>query len=306
MEHIHHTDVSLYLLDQGELNVLKDIHQILEVPHVAQQLLSSSHTPSPLMALPAFKVLVESWSCTVTMMTAWCHYTVHWILCDSGMWVLAFIMIFYTILLKHSIGRTTRRCILLCFLLLWTFCLSKPLLSLAKMLSCPASRLQPLLYAIDYRFTECDMWWRELTWGQVHLRMRHMTFTWDVHTCLGPIVMVPREIFWISIFMLPCASFARTRPSTVCRFLNLPTRLKSDCGANVAHPNNHFSRQLRNPICSTWSEIFFWVAMQPLSISWASTSGYHPKGALSLFIVCWIRGLRAPNPGDFLGHYLLS
>lgn len=53
---------------------MKDIHQILEIPHAAQQLLSSSRTPSLSMALPAFEVLVEAWKNTRTIIPELSHY----------------------------------------------------------------------------------------------------------------------------------------------------------------------------------------------------------------------------------------
>jgi len=54
--------------------VLKDIHQLLEVPHAAQQLLSSSRTPSLSVALPAFEVLIECWKQTRVLIPELEHY----------------------------------------------------------------------------------------------------------------------------------------------------------------------------------------------------------------------------------------
>ena len=59
-----HAELGHHLFAGLELSVLKDIHQILEVPHAAQQLLSSSRTPSLSVALPAFEVLIECWKKT--------------------------------------------------------------------------------------------------------------------------------------------------------------------------------------------------------------------------------------------------
>ena len=67
-------ELASYLFTSQELAILKDIHQILEVPHAAQQLLSSSRTPSLSLALPAFEVLIETWKCTRTIIPELTHY----------------------------------------------------------------------------------------------------------------------------------------------------------------------------------------------------------------------------------------
>lgn len=54
-------DISHHLLSEDEFDVLQDIHQVLEIPHVAQELLSAEKTPTLSMALPAYETLIELW-----------------------------------------------------------------------------------------------------------------------------------------------------------------------------------------------------------------------------------------------------
>ena len=57
-----------------DTDVLRDIHQIIEVPHTAQELLSSERTPTLSMALPAYELLERKW--TQLQSTIWelSHY----------------------------------------------------------------------------------------------------------------------------------------------------------------------------------------------------------------------------------------
>jgi hypothetical protein len=55
-------DISDLSMDAKDIDVLHDIHQIIEVPHVAQELLSSEWTPTLSMALPAYEVLSSQWT----------------------------------------------------------------------------------------------------------------------------------------------------------------------------------------------------------------------------------------------------
>ena len=41
--------------------MLRDIHQVLEVPHRAQELLSAERTPTLSMAIPAYEILIKKW-----------------------------------------------------------------------------------------------------------------------------------------------------------------------------------------------------------------------------------------------------
>lgn len=48
-------------LSDQELSVLYDISQILELPHLAQELLSSERTPTLSMTLPTYSILLDEW-----------------------------------------------------------------------------------------------------------------------------------------------------------------------------------------------------------------------------------------------------
>jgi hypothetical protein len=54
--HTHH------LFDGDQWQVLHHIHHILEIPNLAQELLSAERTPTLSMALPAYEMLVISWT----------------------------------------------------------------------------------------------------------------------------------------------------------------------------------------------------------------------------------------------------
>ncbi|KAG2055138.1 hypothetical protein BDR06DRAFT_1046210 [Suillus hirtellus] len=55
-------DISDLSMDAKDTDVLHNIHQIIEVPHIVQELLSSEQTPTLSMALPAYKVLNSQWT----------------------------------------------------------------------------------------------------------------------------------------------------------------------------------------------------------------------------------------------------
>ena len=61
LSHVSRTDISHTLLCQSEYDILKEIYQILEIPHDAQQLLSYERTPSLSIALPAYELLLSGW-----------------------------------------------------------------------------------------------------------------------------------------------------------------------------------------------------------------------------------------------------
>lgn len=48
-------------MDSKDIDVLRDIHQIIEVSHAAQELLASERTPTLSMALPAYELLLMKW-----------------------------------------------------------------------------------------------------------------------------------------------------------------------------------------------------------------------------------------------------
>jgi hypothetical protein len=49
------------MLSPKTVAILQDVQQILEVPHTAQELLSSERTPTLPMALPAYEELAAKW-----------------------------------------------------------------------------------------------------------------------------------------------------------------------------------------------------------------------------------------------------
>ena len=55
------TDLLKHLLPNNEINVLGHVHQILEIPHTAQELLSGELTLSLSMALPLYEDLLKKW-----------------------------------------------------------------------------------------------------------------------------------------------------------------------------------------------------------------------------------------------------
>ena len=55
------TELSECLLSDRELGVLQDIHQVLEVAHKGQELLSAERTPTLSIALPAYETIIVKW-----------------------------------------------------------------------------------------------------------------------------------------------------------------------------------------------------------------------------------------------------
>ncbi|KAI5997346.1 hypothetical protein EDC04DRAFT_2585144, partial [Pisolithus marmoratus] len=55
-------DIAHLSMSCQSLDVLHDIHQVLEVAHTAQELLSGECTPTLSMVLPAYELLCEKWS----------------------------------------------------------------------------------------------------------------------------------------------------------------------------------------------------------------------------------------------------
>ncbi|OJA18622.1 hypothetical protein AZE42_01758 [Rhizopogon vesiculosus] len=50
------------LILHPDLDVLRDIHQIIEVPHAAQEFLAAERTPTLSMTLPSYELLENKWS----------------------------------------------------------------------------------------------------------------------------------------------------------------------------------------------------------------------------------------------------
>jgi hypothetical protein len=61
LAHPKNTDLVHHLLSSDEFQVLQDIHQILEVPHTAQELLSAEKTPTLSIALPVYETMLNTW-----------------------------------------------------------------------------------------------------------------------------------------------------------------------------------------------------------------------------------------------------
>ncbi|OAX38342.1 hypothetical protein K503DRAFT_817790 [Rhizopogon vinicolor AM-OR11-026] len=56
------TDIVDLSMGVKDTDVLRDIHQIIEVPHIAQELLSSGRSPTLSMVLSAYELLAGRWS----------------------------------------------------------------------------------------------------------------------------------------------------------------------------------------------------------------------------------------------------
>ncbi len=69
-----HRDLSHLQLTPMQLKVLVDLHQILEVPHAAQEVLSTSRTPTLSMALPSYELLITAWRSTERKMPEMSHF----------------------------------------------------------------------------------------------------------------------------------------------------------------------------------------------------------------------------------------
>ncbi|KAI0660766.1 hypothetical protein C8Q70DRAFT_1044080 [Cubamyces menziesii] len=61
LAHPSRADLARYLLTPNQLAVLTHIHQVFEVSHQAQQLVSSEKTPTLSLVLPAYELLIDSW-----------------------------------------------------------------------------------------------------------------------------------------------------------------------------------------------------------------------------------------------------
>jgi len=57
-----------------DIDVLRDIHQIIELPHAAQELLATEQTPTLSMALPAYELLQTKWAELKTTIWELSHY----------------------------------------------------------------------------------------------------------------------------------------------------------------------------------------------------------------------------------------
>ena len=62
------------LFTSKQYEVLGHIHQILEIPHWAQELLAAEKTPTLSMALPVYEKLVELWKSLALAIPEMSHY----------------------------------------------------------------------------------------------------------------------------------------------------------------------------------------------------------------------------------------
>lgn len=67
-EHIHE------LFKEKEYEVLHHIHQILEIPHRCQELLSAEKTPTLALAIPTYERLVMLWNGLINVIPELSHY----------------------------------------------------------------------------------------------------------------------------------------------------------------------------------------------------------------------------------------
>ena len=56
------TNIADLSMEVKDTDVLRDIHEIIEVHHMAQELLSSERTPTLSMTLPAYGLLTSKWT----------------------------------------------------------------------------------------------------------------------------------------------------------------------------------------------------------------------------------------------------
>ncbi|KAF8833107.1 hypothetical protein BDN67DRAFT_1060585 [Paxillus ammoniavirescens] len=69
-----HSDLCHLSLNDYEIGVLCDIHQALEIPHVAQQTFSFERTPTLSMAIPLYKMLNHEWKNLKATIPELSHY----------------------------------------------------------------------------------------------------------------------------------------------------------------------------------------------------------------------------------------
>ena len=67
-------DLQWHLLRKDEIDILHDIHQVLEIAHSTQESLSAELTPTLSMAMPLYKILIESWTVLKSTIPELSHY----------------------------------------------------------------------------------------------------------------------------------------------------------------------------------------------------------------------------------------
>ena len=68
------SDLQRNLLSKEELDILRDVHQVLEVAHSAQESLSAELTPTLSMAMPLYEILIENWTVLKSTIPELSHY----------------------------------------------------------------------------------------------------------------------------------------------------------------------------------------------------------------------------------------
>jgi len=61
-------------LKKEELNILRDVHQALEIAHSTQESLSAELTPTLSMAMPLYEILLENWTVLKSTIPELSHY----------------------------------------------------------------------------------------------------------------------------------------------------------------------------------------------------------------------------------------
>lgn len=67
-------DLQRHLLRKDEIDILRDIHQVLEIAHSTQESLSAELTPTLSMAMPLYEILIESWTVLKSTIPELSHY----------------------------------------------------------------------------------------------------------------------------------------------------------------------------------------------------------------------------------------
>lgn len=55
------SEVPPLVLNEAEVCVVKHVHEVVEIPHLAQELLSSDRTPTLAFSLPIYDKIIRQW-----------------------------------------------------------------------------------------------------------------------------------------------------------------------------------------------------------------------------------------------------
>jgi hypothetical protein len=56
-----HSELPSLVLDKAQVCVVRHIHEVVEIPHLAQELLSSDKTPTLAFSLPVYDRIIDRW-----------------------------------------------------------------------------------------------------------------------------------------------------------------------------------------------------------------------------------------------------